>query len=88
MTENKLKDLLSRLQQELDKTDQVDEETLRLVRGLDEDIHRLTEGSADPGEIDNVVERAQAMEARFAVEHPVADSFMREIIDALAKVGI
>jgi hypothetical protein len=59
-----------------------------MVRDLDEDIHRLVESDAGAGDIDGVLDRATSVETRFAVDHPVAERFLREIMDALAKVGI
>lgn len=88
MNEKSLKELLNQLNEVLDDTDQVDEETLALVRELDEEIHRLTEAGAPRDEYEGVIEEAKSMQARFAAEHPVADRFLREIIDTLAKVGI
>jgi phosphate uptake regulator len=87
MTDNDLKQLLSQLQNELENTDSVDPDTLQLVQELDEEINRLLEAD-DNDEFENVMERAQSVETRFAVDHPVAERFLREIIDALAKVGI
>ena len=88
MSQNDLKDLLSRLNEALEGTKQVDEDTLALVRELDEEIHRLTEAGAAPDDFDNVLDQAKSMETRFAVDHPVAERFLREIIDALSRVGI
>jgi hypothetical protein len=88
MSDQKLKELLALLRSELETAEQVDSETLELVRELDEDIHRLVESDADTGDFDSVVDRAASIETRFAVDHPVAERFLREIIDALAKVGI
>ncbi|MBT8058134.1 MAG: DUF4404 family protein [Xanthomonadales bacterium] len=88
MSDPNLKDLLNRLQDALDRTESVDEETLQLVKELDEDINRLIETGAEGDDYDNLVERAQSVETRFAVDHPVAERFLREIIDALARIGI
>ena len=88
MSDNKVKDLLARLHKELENTENVDSETLKMVRDLDEDIHRLVETDAGAGDIDSVLDRATSVETRFAVDHPVAERFLREIMDALAKVGI
>ncbi|MFV1998467.1 MAG: DUF4404 family protein [Acidiferrobacterales bacterium] len=88
MGDQKLRDLLARLQKELENTDEVDSETLELVRGLDTDINRLLESDPASGEFDNVMDHAKSVETRFAVDHPVAEKFLREIIDALTKVGI
>jgi hypothetical protein len=66
----------------------VDEETLALVRELDEEIHRLTEAGAQVDDVEGVLDQAKSMETRFAVDHPVAERFLREIVDALSRVGI
>jgi hypothetical protein len=88
MTDKKLKDLLNKLNDELENTDTVDAETLKLVKDLDEDINRLIE-SGDGGEdYDSVVDHARSVETRFAVDHPVAERFLREIIDTLSRIGI
>lgn len=88
MKEKDLKELLNDLHQELETTDQVDPDTLKLVEELDEEINRLLGQEDDDLDFDTVVDRARSVETRFAVDHPVAERFLREIIDALAKVGI
>jgi hypothetical protein len=88
MGNHDLKEMLNRLNDALEDTDRVDEETLALVRELDEEIHRLTEAGAQRGEVEGVIDQAKSMETRFAVDHPVAERFLREIIDALSRVGI
>lgn len=88
MTENNIKQLLAQLQDALEDAEHVDAETLGLVRELDAEIHRLTEAGAAADDYEGALDQAKSMQARFAVDHPVADRFLREIIDALAKVGI
>lgn len=88
MTDQKLTDLLNSLHETLENTEKVDAETLALVRELDEEIHRLTEGAAHADDVEGVLDQAKSMETRFAVDHPVAERFLREIIDALSRVGI
>ena len=88
MNDKSLKELLNSLHAVLEKTDEVDPETLELVRNLDEEINRLVESDSTEGDFDNVVDQAKSVETRFAVDHPVAERFLREIIEALSKVGI
>ena len=88
MSENELKLLLSRLNDALENTETVDAETLALVKELDAEIHRLTEAGADAADYGTVLDQAKSVETRFAVDHPVAERFLREIIDALSRVGI
>lgn len=88
MNENNLKELLRQLHQALETTDSVDPDTLKQVRELDEEVNRLLESGSEGEEYDNVVDQAKAVETRFAVDHPVAERFLREIIEALSRVGI
>ncbi|MBT8048561.1 MAG: DUF4404 family protein [Xanthomonadales bacterium] len=88
MKEQNLKELLNQLHDVLEKTDEVDLETLELVRDLDEEINRLVDPDSADDDFDSVVDHAKAIETRFAVDYPVAERFLREIIDALSKVGI
>ena len=88
MTNDNLKDQLNQLHDVLEKTDQVDSETLELVRELDDEINRLLDPESTDNGFDSVADKAKAVETRFAVEHPVAARFLREIMDTLSKVGI
>ena len=86
MSDKNLHELLTELNQALENLDEVDPETRELVKDLDEDINRLLESGED--DIEGVVDRAKSIETRFALEHPVAERFLREIVEALSKVGI
>lgn len=88
MNDTELNALLAKLNDELEKTDRVDAETLALLRELEDDLQRLGASGAAPQEYESVVNQAQALETRFAAEHPTAERFLREIMDMLAKVGI
>lgn len=88
MTDQKLKQLLNSLQEAMEQTEKIDSETLELVRELDEEIHRLTEAGAQANDVEGVLDQAKSMETRFAVDHPITERFLREIIDALSRVGI
>jgi hypothetical protein len=87
MTNETLRDLLARLRDEIHRTD-VDAATRTRLRELDEDIHALLdEAAADPN-ADVMLDRARRLEASFASSHPTAERIMREVIDALAKIGL
>ena len=88
MTNQNLKDQLNKLHDVLEKTDEVDSETRELVRDLDDEINRLLDPDSADDDYESVVDHAKAVETRFAVKHPVAERFLREIIDTLSKVGI
>jgi len=88
MSNEKIRQLLSELQAELERMD-VDDDTRAQVDALERDI-RDTVAAEEPGaEQDNVLlERAKELETRFAAKHPTAELFLREIADALGKLGI
>lgn len=88
MSNEKLKQLLASLHATLEQTEEADPETLALVRELDGEIHRLVAEDADHEDYASALDRAQALETRFAVDHPVAERFLREIMDVLARLGI
>ena len=87
MSKEKLRSLLQQLHEELTTTE-VDAETLALIKTLDADIQALVEADPAQGDSASVVERAKSLEAGFASKHPTAERFMREVIDALGKMGI
>jgi len=87
MSEQKIRELLSELHHEV-KTSEVDAETRSLLRELDSDIHELLDSSTSEQKIQFVMERAKLLEARFAVNHPTVERFLREVLDTLAKMGV
>jgi len=84
MSNERIKELLAQLREELGKAD-VDDELKKLASDLDDDIHRVIEDDGDSGAL---VDRAKELEADFATKHPTAERFMREVIDTLARMGI
>ena len=84
MSNERIKDLLAQLREEIGKAD-VDDELKELASDLDADIHRVIEDDADSSAL---VDRAKELEADFATNHPTAERFMREVLDTLARMGI
>ena len=87
MKNDRLKELLARVHDELEGAD-VDADTRSMLEALDSDIHDLLLRDGDVAAERPVLEQAGFLEARFATEHPVAERFMREIIDTLVKLGV
>ncbi len=87
MSNEKLRELLGTLHEEIQKTD-IDDDTRALMRELDSNIHQLIESSAPDSDTKSAVERARQLEAEFSTSHPVAERFVREIIDTLVKIGV
>ena len=84
MSKDRIKELLAQLQEEIRSTD-MDEELQTLISDLDNDIHNVIENDED---MNALIDRAKEMEAGFATRHPAAERFMREVIDALVRMGI
>ena len=87
MSNEKVRELLAKLHDEVQKTD-VDAATRSSLRKLDSDIHDLLNSHASETKITLVLARAERLETRFAIRHPTAERFMREAIDALTNIGV
>jgi len=87
MSNEKIKDLLTKLHAEIQTTD-VDAEMRSLIEELDTDIHSLLDSKTQQDEASSVLERAQLLETNFANKHPVAERFIREIVETLARMGV
>lgn len=83
VSKERLSQLLTELNDELQTADDFDEETRELLSQLNEDLERLT-GDTQSSTLD----RAKHLESRFAANHPVAERIAREFADVLAKMGI
>jgi hypothetical protein len=86
VNQDRIKLLLTELQAELARADEVDPETLELVRRLDENIEVFIDSAEQRNS--PVLDDAIALEARFAANHPVAEKLLRELIDSLGRIGI
>jgi hypothetical protein len=87
MSNEKIKNLLNKLHAEISDT-AVDKETRSLLLLLESDIDGLLESTAETTDTASMLERAQQLEASFAAKHPVAEGFVREIMDVLTKIGV
>ncbi len=87
MSNEKIQELLARLHKEVQKT-AVDDDTRSALHDLDSDIHDLLSSSTPEPNMTFVLQRAKLLEAQFAINHPTAERFMREVIDTLAKIGV
>lgn len=83
MSKKRLNELLTKLNRELQSTDDVDPETRELLTRLNEDVERLAGDTRS-----SAIDRAKHLESRFAADHPVAERIARELADILAKMGI
>jgi len=83
LSSERIRNLLTELNRELQTTGDIDAETRELLARLNDDLDELT------GEDGNSAsDRAKELESRFAAKHPVAERITREIADILSKMGI
>ena len=77
---------LAQLSRELQRAEDVDIESRKILQDLHRDVERLEE--PDSTEIESLLDRVKALESRFAATHPVLERTGRELADAIAKMGI
>ncbi|MDE2402104.1 MAG: DUF4404 family protein [Burkholderiales bacterium] len=97
MDTNTLKATLAQLHSELASGAPLDPELQQLLKTLDQDIHsalarsELSKESADESQDDALTalnDSVQAIEARFSSEYPTLSTALRNVMDALGKMGI
>ena len=87
MNEDRIKKLLGELIEEIDKAESVDNETVALAKQLESDIHDFVNPEVNTEE-NTILDDAIALEASFAVSHPVAEKIIRELVNSLSRIGI
>ena len=87
MSEERVKELISELIGELEKTGAMGEDTLDVARQLESDVHDFVNPEVESAE-NTILDDAIALEASFAATHPVAEKLVRELINSLSRIGI
>lgn len=87
MTTERIRELLAELDQEI-RNSEVDAETRSALARFDTDVHRLLDPTDESSDGEQLIERAKLLEADFAASHPALERFMREVIDALVRIGV
>jgi hypothetical protein len=89
MERDQLKRALQDLQDRLETTDAIDPELAALLEDLDRDIHALLEKEEpDAEQAGFLLEQARAVDARLFAKHPQIEAMFRELVNALARMGI
>lgn len=85
MSQESIRELLQKLETELDRSESMDDETRALLSRIDNNIDQLLEDSEpNSPEMEQLID----MEARFAATHPMAERIVRELIATLSRIGI
>jgi Domain of unknown function (DUF4404) len=88
MNNDRLRQLLATLHQELGDAKSVDAESRRLMGVLITDIDRVLATSPAAPQAGRLRDRLEELLLRFEAKHPTIAVSMNELIDALAKAGI
>jgi len=83
MPEQKLKEQLQSLHQELSQRPQLDEESMNLLQKIAADIDNV-----ESGDIADLTERVQEQAVQFEQEHPTLSEVLRQIVDTLGRIGV
>ena len=80
MGDERTRELLAELRQELKAAGELDPTVRQLLKEINSDL--------DEGDHHSTLEKAKELEAKFAARHPVAERVARVVIDSLGKMGI
>lgn len=87
MSNESIKQLLAQLHQEIQQTE-LTEDTRSMIAEFDKDIDRLLDPDDDHDTTEPALDMATKLEAEFASQHPLAEKLLREITEALSRMGI
>ena len=85
MSNEKLQQLIQELHSEIENTGDIDSTTVALAKDLEVEIDQIV---ASDTETNGPIDTALQLESQFAVNHPILERVVREIIDTLNKMGI
>jgi flagellar biosynthesis/type III secretory pathway protein FliH len=90
MDDNKSRELLQQLHDEINNLKAVDENSSKLLRDIDSDIRALLERSGEhPMEVHpSIIERMEDAVDQFEVTHPELTALISKVMDSLSIAGI
>ena len=77
---------LAQLNKELRRSEDFDIEARQILDDLNKGVDQIEE--SDGVQVQPTLDRIKALEAKFASKHPSLERIIRELADALAKMGI
>ena len=91
MEKSELLNHLKQLHDELSKEERIDDEdTLRLLRALTDDLDKLHLGDKEPGPeaVQPIATRLRDVILKFETEHPKLAGLIEKVTTGLANIGI
>lgn len=87
MTIDEMKSALEQIHLELRSGTKVNPEVVDLLRVLESDIHAILDETVE-GTTPGVTDRLNKLALQFEVEHPQAAPVLRQVGEALSRVGL
>ena len=87
MNEEKVKQLLKELLEEIAQGENPDQELLGSAQRLQSDIDSLLNPDVDSAD-NTVMDDMISLEAQFSTNYPVAEKIVRELVNSLSRIGI
>jgi hypothetical protein len=81
-----IREYLKQLSKEMQRSEDFDIEARQILKDLHNDADQIEE--SDGVQIEPMLNRIKELEAGFASKHPALERIVRELADALAKMGI
>jgi hypothetical protein len=88
MEQQKLRELLETLHEELGQLGSVDEKTGEVLATLKDDISKLVEGGNEAVDEESMTERLNDAVGHFEEEHPRLSMMIQHVLDSLARMGL
>jgi hypothetical protein len=88
MEQQKLRELLETLHQELAQVVTVDEKTGEVLATLKEDISKLVEGGNEAAGEESLMDRMNDAVGHFEEEHPRLSMMIQHVLDSLSRMGL
>ena len=86
MAADRIKEVLAELSRELERAEDVDADVRETMRDLQQRVETLDQ--SEQAATESMLDRVKELESKFAASHPVLERIARELVDAVAKMGI
>jgi chromosome segregation ATPase len=86
MSDQKLRELLEQLREELARTESMDEKGREMLSRLNEDIQQFLDPTRENPE--TLLERLQSAIDHFEMEHPAVTAALSQMLNTLSNAGI
>jgi hypothetical protein len=81
-----IREFLAQLSKELQRSEDFDIEARKILDDLHKDVDQIEESGER--KVQPALDRIKQLEAKFASNHPALERIIRELADAMAKMGI